>query len=102
MNREACKFFSGAFAALAYVHGAYAVATSCGVINEPIFRGRKWGVGYMWTEAAIYSAVSVALGYFGWRNKSQVAQRHPTAPAMAGQNLQPVGTAAEPTQSASR
>ena len=62
MKREVCKFFSGSFAALAYVHAAYAVATSRGIINEPVFLGRKWGVGYMWTEAAVYSAVSLALG----------------------------------------
>lgn len=59
MKREVCKFFSGSFAALAYVHAAYAVATSRGIINEPVFLGRRWGVGYMWTEAAVYSAVSV-------------------------------------------
>jgi len=40
MKREVCKFFSGAFAALAYAHAAYAVATDRGVINEPVFLGR--------------------------------------------------------------
>ncbi len=66
MNREACTFFSGAFAALAYAHAAYAVATSRGIISEPVFMGRRWGVGYMWSEAAVYAAVSGALGYAGW------------------------------------
>lgn len=66
MKREVCKFLSGSFAALAYAHAAYAVATSRGIINEPVFLGRRWGVGYMWTEAAVYSAVSLALGYKGW------------------------------------
>ena len=66
MNREVCKFFSGAFAALAYAHGAYAIATSHGIISEPVFLGKRWGVGYMWTEAAVYTVVSVALGYRGW------------------------------------
>ena len=56
MKREVCKFFSGSFAALAYVHAAYAVATSRGIINEPVFLGRRWGVGYMWTEAAVHLA----------------------------------------------
>lgn len=78
MNREAYKFLSGSAAALAYVHGAYAVATSCEVINEPVFLGRRWGVGYMWTEAAVYSAVSIALGYLGWRTPAQEQQQAPT------------------------
>ncbi|VBA47546.1 hypothetical protein LAUMK142_00812 [Mycobacterium pseudokansasii] len=43
MNREVCKFFSGSFAALAYVHAAYAVATSRGIVDEPVFLGRRWG-----------------------------------------------------------
>jgi hypothetical protein len=66
MKREVCKFFSGSFAALGYAHAAYAVATSRGIINEPVFLGRRWGVGFMWSEAAIYTAVAVALGYAGW------------------------------------
>ncbi len=66
MNREVCKFFSGAFAALAYAHGAYAIATSRGIISEPVFLGKRWGVGYMWTEAAVYTVVSVVFGYRGW------------------------------------
>src|SRR4029078_1468921 len=77
MNRDACKLFAGSFAALAYAHAAYAVATSSGVINEPVFLGRRWGVGYMWTEAAVYSAVSVALGYVGWGDRREAAQLPP-------------------------
>ena len=77
MNREACKFFAGSFAALAYAHAAYAVATSSGAINEPVFLGRRWGVGYMWTEAAVYSAISVALGYVGWGGRREAAQLPP-------------------------
>ena len=73
MNREVCKFFSGSFAALAYAHAAYAVATSRGIVNEPTFLGRRWGVEYMWTEAAVYSAVSLVLGYFGWISKDSSA-----------------------------
>ncbi len=92
MNREVCKFFSGSFAALAYAHGAYAVATSAGIINEPVFLGRKWGVGYMWTEAVVYSAVSLALGYAGWGAKSQERQQHPATPVVTGQNSQPLGS----------
>ncbi|MBB3604489.1 hypothetical protein FHT40_004167 [Mycolicibacterium sp. BK556] len=66
MNREVCKFFSGSFAALGYAHAAYAVATTRGIISEPIFLGRRWGVGSMWSEAAVYTALAVALGYAGW------------------------------------
>ena len=91
MNREVCKFFSGSFAALAYAHAAYAVATSRGIINEPVFLGRRWGVGYMWTEAAAYSAVSLALGYVGWRSKAGAQQQEPTTSATDGQSKQPVG-----------
>ena len=47
MNREAYKFLAGATAGLAYTHAAYAVAASTGIINEPIFLGRKWTVGFM-------------------------------------------------------
>ena len=70
MSRETCKFFSGAFAGLAWTHAAYAVATSAGVVDAPIFLGRKWGVGYMWTEAVLYSAMSIALGYAGWSTEA--------------------------------
>ena len=84
MNREVCKFFSGSFAALGYAHAAYAVATTRGIINEPIFLGRRWGVGFMWSEAAVYSALAVALGYAGWGGKTHgepvsVQSSQPTA-----------------------
>ena len=76
MNREVFKFFSGSFAALGYAHAAYAVATSRGVISEPIFLGRRWGVGFMWSEAAIYTALAVVLGYAGWREQDRELPRH--------------------------
>ena len=66
MTRDAYKFTAGAAAALAYTHAAYAVAASHGIINEPIFLGRKWTVGFMWTEAAVYSALSLGSAYRGW------------------------------------
>lgn len=69
MNRELSKFFSGAFAGIAYAHAGYAVAASNGIIDEPIFLGRKWGVKLMWTEAIAYTAISVGLGYLGWRSQ---------------------------------
>ncbi len=101
MKREVSKFFSGAFAALAYVHAAYAVATSRSIINEPVFLGRRWGVGYMWTEAAVYSAVSLALGYLGWISKPQEQLQKSTTFTTDGQSTQPVG-AAEQSQAVSR
>jgi hypothetical protein len=70
MNREVCKFLSGSFAALGYAHAAYAVATTRGIINEPVFLGRRWGVGFMLSEAAIYSAPAAAFGYAGWGGRS--------------------------------
>jgi hypothetical protein len=92
MNREVCKFFSGSFAALAYAHAAYAIATSRGIINEPVFLDRRWGVGYMWTEAAVYSAVSLALGYVGWRSKPEARLQEPTTSATDGRSEQSVAT----------
>lgn len=67
MKREVYKFVSGAFAGLAYAHAAYGVAISSGVMSEPVFRGRRWGAKYAWIEAATYAAISVGLGYAGWR-----------------------------------
>ena len=97
MNREVCKFLSGAFGALAYVHAAYAVATSRGIINEPVFLGKRWGVGYMWTEAAVYSALSAALGYAGWSSKPGVRQEVMSAPGAADQTGGPVPVGAAHT-----
>lgn len=56
----------GLLRALGWAHAGYAVATSLGVVNEPTFLGRRWGVGYMWTEAAVYTTIGAALGYAGW------------------------------------
>ncbi len=84
MNREVSKFFSGAFAGIAYAHAGYAIAASNGIIDEPIFLGRKWSVGFMWTEAVVYTAISAALGYHAWR--SQPTKLHEVgAPETNGQ-----------------
>jgi hypothetical protein len=66
MKRDAYKFLSGSAAALAYVHTAYAVAASKGIMNEPVLFGRKWGFKFAWAEVAIYSAISLTLAYRGW------------------------------------
>lgn len=92
MKREACKFFSGSFAALAYAHAAYAVATDRGIIDEPVFLGRRWGVGYMWAEAAVYSALSVALGYFGWISKPQEQPQNSAPTSTNEQSKHAAGT----------
>lgn len=91
MKREVCKFFSGSFAAMGYAHAAYAVATTRGIINEPIFLGRRWGVGFMWSEAAVYSALAVALGYAGWggRTQDQPASIQSRQPAVAPEAARP-------------
>ena len=57
-------------AAACYGHLIYARWTAKGTISVPVFNGREWGVGKMLTEAAIYGAVSAALGYLGWRKAS--------------------------------
>ena len=94
MKREVSKFFCGAFAGIAYAHAGYAIAASSGIIDEPIFLGRKWGVGFMWTEAVVYTAISVALGYVGWRWE---AQELPDVSASTdGQSKQPAGAGQEP------
>lgn len=74
MGREVCKFLSGACAGLAYTHVAYAVAVSAGVMSEPKFRGRPWGVRYAVIEAVVYAAAGLGFGYAGWK---QVAQEEP-------------------------
>ncbi|OBG79749.1 hypothetical protein [Mycobacterium sp. E3305] len=95
MNREASKFFCGAFAGIAYAHAGYAIAASSGIIDEPIFLGRKWGVGFMWTEAVVYSAISMALGYAGWRQRP-VGLRAVAAPETNGQSEHGVSQAKAP------
>jgi hypothetical protein len=98
MNREVCKFLSGTFAGIAYAHAGYAVATSSGIMTEPIFLGRKWGVGLMWTEAVVYSAISLALGSVGWRSERGRTQ---TTTPVNGQSKQSAAAAPEPLSSVS-
>lgn len=68
MKQDAYKFLAGTTAGLAYTHAAFAVAASKGIMNEPVFMGRTWKVGFMWTEAVIYSALSLWLAFRGWRS----------------------------------
>jgi hypothetical protein len=95
VNRELSKFLAGSVAGLAFVHVAYAVTASVGITDEPVFFGKKWKVKYMWTEAAVYAAVSLALGYVGWFSKPQEQPQEPTTSAVDGQSKQPVGPSEE-------
>lgn len=99
MNREVSKFFSGAFAGIAYAHAGYAIAASAGIIDEPIFLGRKWGVGFMWTEAVVYGAISAGLGYVGWR--SQPVRQAVGAPETNGQSKEGATAAGAPLSTSS-
>lgn len=101
MKRDACKFFSGSFAAMAYAHVAYAVAVSSGVMTEPVFLGRRWSVKYAWGEAAVYSAVSLALAYAGWVATPEDQRPRPVTAAADGQSGRVV-TTANPAQPAPR
>jgi hypothetical protein len=74
MKREVSKFFSGAFAGFAFTHVGFAIAVATGIFDEPVFLGRTWSAGYGWIEAIIYAAISVALGYAGWRSRSTEPQ----------------------------
>ena len=69
MNRDIFKFLCGVAAAASFGHVGYAAATARGTISVPIWRGREWGVGKMLIEAVIYGAISVGLGYLGWRSE---------------------------------
>ncbi len=101
MKREVCKFLSGAFAGLAYAHAGYAVATSTGIVDEPVFLGRRWGVGFMWTEAVVYSAISLALGYAGWLAEPEAQLQ--TSKLSTGDGQEPHSVrSAEPAQPVSR
>ncbi len=100
MNREVSKFFSGAFAGIAYAHAGYAVAASAGIIDEPIFLGRKWGVGFMWTEAVVYAAISAGLGYVGWRSQP-VRLQAVGSPETNGQSQQGATAAGAPLSTSS-
>jgi hypothetical protein len=71
MKRDIFKFLCGAAAAATYGHVVYAIWTAKGKISVPIWKGREWGVGKMLAEAVVYGAISVGLGYLGWRPASR-------------------------------
>lgn len=50
----------------------------------------------MWTEAAVYSAVSLILGYVGWGSKAPGRLQESTASATDGPSEPPVGAGDSP------
>jgi len=69
MRRDVFKFLSGLFAGFAIEHAVTAIYLSAGVIALPVFLGRQWPNWSPWIGAVFYAAVSVWLGYLGWRTK---------------------------------
>jgi hypothetical protein len=79
MKRDIFKFLCGVMAAASFGHVGYAVAITRGTISVPIWRGREWGVGKMLAEAVVWGALSVGLGYLGWRPEPRELPQ-PTSP----------------------
>ncbi len=73
MRRDVYKFLTGMFAGFAIEHALVAVYISQGVLNQPHFFGREWGAGSGWFGAVLYSAISLWLGYLGWRSAKPAA-----------------------------
>ncbi|MBU3706621.1 MAG: hypothetical protein FGM50_08055 [Mycobacterium sp.] len=74
MKSDVLKVLFGAAVAACYGHLTYARWTAKGMITVPVFKGREWGVGKMLTEAAVYGAISVGLGFLAWRPKPREAR----------------------------
>lgn len=96
MSRQPYTFFAGVFAGLAWTHAAYAVATSADIVDEPVFMGRRWGIGYMWSEAVLYSAISLALGYAGRKAKTEEHEHGSTNAVSNGQGTRLVVPSGQP------
>lgn len=69
VGREIVKFLSGMFAGFAIEHAVIAIYLSAGVFDLPRFMGRQWPDWSPWLGAALYGAISIWLGYLGWRKK---------------------------------
>lgn len=74
MRREILKFLSGLFAGFAIEHAVIAMYLSAGVFELPAIMGRQWPDWSPWLGAALYGAISIWLGYLGWR-KAGTAHR---------------------------
>lgn len=42
---------------------------SAGAFDLPRFMGRQWAGWSPWLGAVLYAAISIWLGYLGWRKK---------------------------------
>jgi len=71
VRRDVYKFLSGMFAGFAIEHAVIAIYLSAGVFNLPQFVGRQWPNWSPWVGAALYAAISLWLGYIGWRTKKE-------------------------------
>lgn len=69
MKRGAYKFLCGLFAGFAIEHAAIAVLVSRVSLDLPIFGVREWGGESGWFGVVLYSAVSLWMGYLGWRSE---------------------------------
>lgn len=63
MKRDVYKFLCGMVAGFAIEHAMIAVFTS----GELHYFGRDWDPSWGWLGAVLYSAISLWLGYLGWR-----------------------------------
>ena len=72
MRRDIFKFLSGLFAGFAIEHAVIAMYLQAGVLDLPEFMGRQWPDWSPWLGAALYAAISVWLGYLGWRRKAEM------------------------------
>ncbi|MFM8598615.1 MAG: hypothetical protein ACKOB8_06365 [Mycobacterium sp.] len=70
MKRDILKFLSGLFAGFAIEHAVIAMYVVAGVFGLPRFMGRQWPDWSPWLGAALYGAVSIWLGYLGWRRNA--------------------------------
>ncbi len=69
MKRDVYKFLSGLFAGFAIEHALVAVFISQGTLNQPHFLGTEWPDWSAWIGAAFYAAISLWVGYLGWRSE---------------------------------
>ena len=61
------------FAGFAIEHALIAVFISQGALNQTHYFGRDWGAGSAWFGAGLYLALSLWLGYLGWRSAKSPA-----------------------------
>ena len=67
VRRDVFKFVSAVFAGFAVEHALIAVFIAQGALNQPHYFGREWGPQSAVFGAAMYLALSIWLGWLGWR-----------------------------------